>query len=115
MLMIRPIVPERLRDAQNRLKVVPWTSTVCCARPSLMTPLLQLFTPSDGGNTPSRPVYHSSDHSVGEYWQVDLGADTTLAYSELFTRAGKDAGNTTHQFDVQVLDSSMNGTASSGV
>jgi autotransporter-associated beta strand protein len=59
-------------------------------------------------NTPSRPVYHSSNHSVGEYWQVDLGADTTLAYSELFTRAGKDNGNTTHQFDVQVFDSSMN-------
>ncbi len=59
-------------------------------------------------NTPSRPVYHSSNHSVGEYWQVDLGADKTLGYAELLTRAGKDAGNTTHQFNVQVFDSSMN-------
>src|SRR3989440_5146506 len=53
-------------------------------------------------------VYHSSNHSVGEYWQVDLGADKTLGYAELLTRAGKDVGNTTHQFNVQVFDSSMN-------
>jgi len=26
-------------------------------------------------NDPSRPVYHSSNHSVGEFWQVDLGAN----------------------------------------
>jgi hypothetical protein len=57
-------------------------------------------------NDPARPVYHSSNHSVGEYWQVDLGADTPLSYAELFARAGKD-NNSTSQFDVQVFDSSM--------
>jgi hypothetical protein len=71
-----------------------------------------LFTSGNDGNIlgdfnePTRPVYHSSLHSVGEYWQVDLGADTPLSYAELFARAGKD-NNTTSQFDVQVFDSSM--------
>jgi hypothetical protein len=58
-------------------------------------------------NDPSRPVYHSSNHSVGEFWQVDLGANMPLAYAELFARAGKD-NNTTTEFKVSLLDSSMN-------
>src|SRR5439155_14464992 len=58
-------------------------------------------------NDPSRPVYHSSNHSVGEYWQVDLGANTPLSYTELFARAGQN-NNTTSQFDVEVFDTSMN-------
>ena len=57
-------------------------------------------------NDPSRPVYHSSNHSIGEFWQVDLGADTPLSYAELFARAGQN-NNTTTQFDVQVFNSSM--------
>jgi len=58
-------------------------------------------------NDPSRPVYHSSDHSVGEFWQVDLGANIPLAYAELFARAGAN-NNTTTQFKVSLLGSSMN-------
>ncbi len=58
-------------------------------------------------NDPSRPVYHSSNHSVGEFWQVDLGANMPLAYAELFARAGAN-NNTTTQFKVSLLDSSMN-------
>lgn len=58
-------------------------------------------------NDPSRPVYHSMNHSVGEFWQVDLGANIPLAYAELFARAGKD-NNTTSEFKVSLLDSSMN-------
>jgi hypothetical protein len=50
-------------------------------------------------------VYHSSANSVGEYWQVDLGADTPLAYANLFARF---ITNTTNQFNVQVFDSSLN-------
>jgi autotransporter-associated beta strand protein len=50
-------------------------------------------------------VYHSSNHSVGEYWQVDLGMNTPLAYANLFSRF---ITNTTGQFDVEVFDSSMN-------
>jgi len=57
-------------------------------------------------NNPSRPVYHSSNHSVGEFWQVDLGANTPLAYAELFARAGAN-NNTTTEFKVSLLDSSM--------
>jgi len=57
-------------------------------------------------NAPNRPVYHSSNHSVGEYWQVDLGADTPLSYAELFARMGEN-NNTTHEFDVQVYNSAM--------
>lgn len=57
-------------------------------------------------NDPSRPVYHSSNHSVGEFWQVDLGANTPLAYAELFARAGAN-NNTTTEFKVSLLDSSM--------
>jgi hypothetical protein len=55
-------------------------------------------------NVPSRPVYHSSAHSVGEYWQVDLGANTPLAYAELFARTSV---NSTTQFKVSVFDGSM--------
>lgn len=58
-------------------------------------------------NDPSRPVYHSSNHSVGEFWQVDLGANISLAYAELFARAGAN-NNTTTEFKVSLLDSSMN-------
>src|SRR5207249_3682394 len=58
-------------------------------------------------NEPTRPVYHSSNHSVGEFWQVDLGANTPLSYAELFARAGQN-NNTTSQFNVQVFNSSMN-------
>src|SRR4030095_15337821 len=49
-------------------------------------------------------VYHSSDHSVGEYWQVDLGADTPLSYAELFARTSV---NSTSEFKVSLLDNSM--------
>ena len=31
-------------------------------------------------------VFHSSNHSVGEFWQVDLGTNTPLAYANLFSR-----------------------------
>jgi len=49
-------------------------------------------------------VYHSSNHSVGEYWQVDLGVNTALAYAELFARTSV---NTTSEFKVSLFDSSM--------
>ena len=49
-------------------------------------------------------VYHSSNHSVGEFWQVDLGMNTPLAYANLFSRS---IINTTGQFDVEVFNSSM--------
>ena len=55
-------------------------------------------------NAPNRPVYHSSNHSVGEYWQVDLGANTPLSYAEVFART---VINTTSQFDVEVYNSAM--------
>jgi len=57
-------------------------------------------------NDPSRPVYHSSNHSVGEFWQVDLGANIPLAYAELFARARQN-NNTTTEFKVSLLDGSM--------
>ena len=47
------------------------------------------------------PVYHSTDYGIGEYWQVDLGAETPLDFLELFARSGS---NTTSQFRVSVLD-----------
>jgi hypothetical protein len=47
------------------------------------------------------PVYHSTDFGIGEYWQVDLGAETPLDFLELFARSG---GDTTSQFKVSVLD-----------
>jgi hypothetical protein len=57
------------------------------------------------GDFSAGSVYHSSNHSVGEYWQVDLGTNTPLAYTNLFSRF---ITNTTGQFDVEVFDSSMN-------
>ncbi len=54
-------------------------------------------------------VYHSSNHSVGEFWEVDLGASTPLSYAELFTRTSV---NSTTEFKVSVLDSLMNVVAS---
>jgi hypothetical protein len=50
-------------------------------------------------------VYHSSNHSVGEFWQVDLGANKPLAYAELFARTSV---NSTSEFKVSVLDSLLN-------
>jgi hypothetical protein len=55
-------------------------------------------------NHSSRPVYHSTNFGVNEYWQVDLGAETPLDFLELFARS--DAG-TTSQFKVAVLDSAL--------
>jgi hypothetical protein len=46
-----------------------------------------------------RPVYHSSNFGVGEYWQVDLGADTQLDHLQLFARGDSD---TTSQYKVTV-------------
>jgi autotransporter-associated beta strand protein len=57
------------------------------------------------GDFSAGSVFHSSNHSVGEYWQVDLGTNTPLAYANLFSRS---ITNTTGQFDVEVFDSSMN-------
>jgi PEP-CTERM motif len=50
-------------------------------------------------------VYHSSNHGIGEYWQVDLGADKPLAYADLFARTSI---NSTSEFKLSVLDSLMN-------
>ena len=55
-------------------------------------------------NLSSRPVYHSTNYGVGEYWQVDLGAETPLDFLELFARSD---GGTTSQFKVSVLDSAL--------
>jgi hypothetical protein len=63
---------------------------------------------NDGGITGdfnAGSVYHSSSHSVGEYWQVDLGANTPIWYTELFARTSV---NSTSEFKVSLLDSSMN-------
>jgi hypothetical protein len=57
------------------------------------------------GDFSAGSVYHSSDHSVGEYWQVDLGANTPLTYANVFARS---ITNTTSQFNLEVFDSSMN-------
>jgi hypothetical protein len=46
-----------------------------------------------------RPVYHSSNFGVGEYWQVDLGANTQLDHLQLFARGDSD---TTSQYKVTV-------------
>ncbi len=46
-----------------------------------------------------RPVYHSSNFGVGEYWQVDLGANTQLDHLQLFARSDSD---TTSQYKVTV-------------
>jgi len=55
-------------------------------------------------NHSSRPVYHSTNFGVNEYWQVDLGAETPLDFLELFARSD---GGTTSQFKVSVLDSAL--------
>ena len=55
-------------------------------------------------NQTNRSVYHSTDYGVGEYWQVDLGAETPLDYLELFVRSD---AHTTDQFKVSVLDGAM--------
>lgn len=51
-----------------------------------------------------RPVYHSSTIAVGEYWQVDLGAEIQLDHLQLFARG--DHYSTT-EFKVSVLDASQ--------
>jgi hypothetical protein len=38
-------------------------------------------------NDPSRPVFHTTDYGVGQYWQVDLGKTTKLDYAELLRGA----------------------------
>lgn len=55
-------------------------------------------------NHSDRSVYHSTNYGVGEYWQVDLGAETPLNFLELFTRSDS---HTTSQFKVSVLDSAL--------
>lgn len=55
-------------------------------------------------NQTTRSVYHSTNYGVGEYWQVDLGAETPLDYLELFVRSD---AQTTDQFKVSVLDGAM--------
>ena len=51
-----------------------------------------------------RPVYHSALASIGEYWQVDLGAEFQLDHLQLFARS--DHYSTT-EFRVSVLDSAL--------
>jgi hypothetical protein len=65
-----------------------------------------LITSGNDGNIDSsfgtgiyRPVYHSSNFGVGEYWQVDLGANTQLDHLQLFARGDSD---TTSQYKVTV-------------
>jgi NedA-like, galactose-binding domain len=53
-------------------------------------------------NHPDRSVYHSTNYGVGEYWQVDLGAETPLDFVELYARSD---GGTTSQFKVSILNS----------
>ncbi|MBX3435654.1 MAG: PEP-CTERM sorting domain-containing protein [Pirellulales bacterium] len=55
-------------------------------------------------NQPDRPVYHSTNAGVGEFWQVDLGSDTALSFLELFARSDS---YTTSQFQISVLNSSL--------
>lgn len=52
-----------------------------------------------------RPVYHSSNFGVGEFWQVDLGEMVQLDHLQLFSRTDD---QTTVEFKVTVLDSSLN-------
>lgn len=55
-------------------------------------------------NAPNRPVYHSTDFGVGEYWQVDLGQEFKLDYLELFARSDD---HTTSEYRVSVLDENL--------
>ncbi len=57
-------------------------------------------------NAPSSPDFCSSTAGAGQYWQVDLGANTSLSTAELFCRENVNE-NTTSQFDVEVFNSSM--------
>jgi hypothetical protein len=56
-----------------------------------------------------RPVYHSSNAGVGEYWQVDLGSTQQLDHLQLFARGDNDVSQgdfgTTSQFKVTVFKS----------
>jgi dockerin type I repeat protein len=51
------------------------------------------------GNGIYRPVFHTSDPGVGQFWQVDLGANTPLDHLQLFARGDN---YTTSQFKVTV-------------
>ena len=66
------------------------------------------------GGPGNRPVYHSALAGVGEYWQVDLGAETQLDHLQLFTRGefsrNSETGevwSTTTEYRVSVLDASQ--------
>src|SRR5262249_12674809 len=63
----------------------------------------------DFGSGIYRPVYHSSNFGVGEYWQVDLGANKQLDHLQLFARGDNDVSQgdfgTTTQFKVTVFKS----------
>lgn len=56
------------------------------------------------GTSGYRPVYHSSTIGVGEFWQLDLGAETQLDHLELFTRSDH---YSTSEFKVSVLNQSQ--------
>lgn len=54
------------------------------------------------GNGINRPVYHSSNFGVGQYWQIDLGVNTPLDHLQLFSRGD---GYTTSQYKISVYGS----------
>jgi hypothetical protein len=58
------------------------------------------------GSGINRPVYHSTNAGVGEYWQVDLGGTKQLDHLQLFARGDNDVSQgdfgTTTQFKVTV-------------
>src|SRR2546430_7461249 len=95
MEVIGSLAPLQFTNATNIAQGKPVTTSSAPGFGALIT------SGNDGNitgdfNDPNRPVYHSSNYSVGEYWQVDLGADTPLSYAELFARAGQN-NNTTSQ------------------
>jgi hypothetical protein len=55
-------------------------------------------------NAQNRPVYHSTNSGVGEYWQVDLGQEFKLDYLELFARSDD---HTTSEYSVSVLNEGL--------
>ena len=55
-------------------------------------------------HAPNRPVYHSTNYGVGEYWQVDFGQEFKLDYLELFARSDD---HTTSEYRVSVLDENL--------
>lgn len=66
------------------------------------------------GGPGNRPVYHSALAGVGEYWQVDLGAETQLDHLQLFPRGefnrNDETGekwSTTTEYRVSVLDAAL--------